>query len=39
VLATILIVTLAKDHHSSLAWLAALPVIVVPLAIIVFQRR
>jgi hypothetical protein len=37
--ATILIATVAKHHHSSLSWLAALPIIVIPLAIIVFQRR
>ena len=38
-LATILIVTVAKDHHSPLAWLGVLPVVVVPLGIMLVQRR
>lgn len=39
VLAAIFIATVAKGHHSPLAWLAVLPVVVIPLAIMLVQRR
>jgi len=39
VLAAILIATVARAHHSPLAWLGVLPVVVVPLVIMLVQRR
>jgi hypothetical protein len=39
VLVAILIATVARHHHSPLAWLGVLPLVAVPLGIMLVQRR